>query len=426
MILCSRIVFLLWGVHMLGPLQQFQGYRWTLAGHEIPAYYFLVSIPLMAAAALLLALKRRWSRWELLWWLPACACLPGVLFSGDIAWSFRQWSSLLLRGIGAGGILFATLQGFRDIRGVRKWIYPVVVASACYGLLELVLDRNILYDYFRYPEIPAVADSSNPVYRPYRYHHVSARPTGTQGNRIPYLCFLNAFLPLALWEIKYGKWKIWAWLGAGAIYSVIVLGGSQSAWVGLLVSLGAWTALNRQKYFSRKVAAGVLAATCLLLAIWVKMPARSESSDVVPTLSSKLSNIRHRLDSFATATAVQNRWLIGVGYGQYPNVYRPYYKGPYPGLTTPDNQFLRWFIETGLLGITALSVLFYGIVRAGLKRVSAMKETLEADFYKALLAGWGGIAAAFFFFDGFYWGVCNMTFWSMLGLFATCLKRREI
>jgi len=28
----------------------------------------------------------------------------------------------------------------------------------------------------------------------------------------------------------------------------------------------------------------------------------------------------------------------------------------------------------------------------------------------------------FLFFDGFYWGACNMTFWMLLGLFAACTK----
>jgi O-antigen ligase len=120
--------------------------------------------------------------------------------------------------------------------------------------------------------------------------------------------------------------------------------------------------------------------------------------------------------------ALKGRWFGGVGYGQYPAVYRPHYSGPFPDDPIPDNQYLRWLIENGVLGLTSLVAFLGGIVAAGWRRIQTMADPIQADFYKALLAGWAGIATTFLFFDGFYWGASNMTFWSFLGLFATCLK----
>ena len=63
-----------------------------------------------------------------------------------------------------------------------------------------------------------------------------------------------------------------------------------------------------------------------------------------------------------------------------------------------------------------------GLVRAIWRKIKTIQDPETAGLYKALLAGWVGIAATFLFFDGFYWGACNMTFWCFLGLAATCLK----
>ena len=132
--------------------------------------------------------------------------------------------------------------------------------------------------------------------------------------------------------------------------------------------------------------------------------------------------IRERLDILETTTVLKKRGLVGVGFGQFPTASRTYYPSVRIWRGTPDDQYLRWAIENGIPSLLLLIAFFVGIIRAGWAEIRGMKDVQDADFYKSLLAGWFGLSVTFLFFDGFYWGACNMTFWALLGMFAACLK----
>lgn len=177
--------------------------------------------------------------------------------------------------------------------------------------------------------------------------------------------------------------------------------------------------LQRNSRETTKIIAGTLLCFGIFLA-WPKTHdaiwGRFQSFHFTET------NIRARLDVLETAKVLKDHWAFGVGFGQFPTACKPYYHSVIPWFNSPDNQYLRWAIENGVLSFILLLTFFAGLVRAGWKKIQLMKDVQEADFYKSLLVGWLSVAVTFLFFDGFYWGSCNMTFWSFLGLFATCLK----
>lgn len=414
---------LLWGVNLGYPLSRLQHIRWVCAGHDIPVYFFFIVFPMIGAAAAALALKRQWTRWESLWWLLPLICLPGILHSADPLWSARQWLSWIIRGVIPGGIIFLLWD-----RESESWllycVYSVIIAAALLGLAELYCGYNPLLDRSLTP-IPKISQSNDPFYRPFYSHYGALRsfmPGGTQGNRIPYAAMMLPFLPLGLWLMKYKNRFYWPHLlGVGIIAAILLLAQVRAVWVGLsaVVLLMMIAGLKKNLRETAAITAGVLLCVGTFLA-WPKTHALLWDSSH-PFHLTELS-IQQRLAVLQTAGVLKDHWFLGIGFGQFPTVCKAYYHSELPWSGTPDNQYLRWAIENGVVSFGLLSAFFVGLILAGWKRIKDLRDVQQAEFYKSLLVGWGGLAVTFLFFDGFYWGACNMTFWSLLGMFATCLK----
>ncbi len=205
------------------------------------------------------------------------------------------------------------------------------------------------------------------------------------------------------------------------LFSILLLAQVRVVWLGLLAficfmpAMGLrWNPRDRRK---------LLAGACLCLGLFLAVPksrhllwARAQSFHLTEM------SIQQRLAVLHTTSVLKTHWLSGVGFGQFPTACEPYYHSNLSWVGTPDNQYLRWLIENEILGFCLLMAFFVGLVHAGWKKIQLMEDVQEADFYKSLLAGWLCTAFTFLFFDGFYWGACNMTFWSLLGMFAVCLK----
>lgn len=418
------IVMLLWGLNLGYPMQHLQHIRWTFAGYVLPVYYLFNVLPIVGAAAFALAFKRHWTKWELLWWLLPLICLPGILQSGDPVWSTRQWSSWMVRGLLPGGIIFLVADRNKARRMLLYWIYPIIIAASLLGIAEIYYDYNPLWDNSLLP-IPETSQPQNPFYRPVYSHYslaISARPQGTQGNRIPYASTLVAFLPLGVWLLKYAKRFYWAHLLAiNILFSILLLSQARSVWIGAVTAIALVYAVSLQRNLRETIKINVGIIVCLgLFLAWHKTYTLFWWR--YKTFHLAAGSIQSRLEVLKTAAVLKDRWFSGVGFGQFPVACRPYYHSAIPWVGTPDNQYIRWAIENGLPSFMLLAAFCAGLVFVGWKRIRQMEDVEQADFYRALLVGWLSIAVTFLFFDGFYWGACNMTFWSLLGLFATCLK----
>ena len=196
---------------------------------------------------------------------------------------------------------------------------------------------------------------------------------------------------------------------------------ARSGWAGLLCALAAYLLLCKRTFFAGRLRLLLCALICLILVTFLS-PLRQKILSRLSHTHPQDPTILHRLGSYPTVQALKGHLSFGVGYGMYPMVYALYYRGPMADLQTPDNQYLRWLIETGLLGFGVLASFLSVIIYKGWQRLRILMDTREADFYKAILAGWIGIASIFLFYDGFYWGAPNMTFWCLLGFYASSLK----
>ena len=420
----------LWGLNLGYPMQYLQHVRWTLFGYIIPVYYLLTVVFIAGASVLVLAGKRNWTKWEMLWWALPLICIPGILHSDDPIWSARQWLSWMVRGLIPGGILFAAASSCRKQSfAMLLWlVYPIILAASLLGLVELYCGHSPLYADAVTP-IVQTAQPGNPFYRPIdpfvnNSLVLSQRPRGTQGNRIPYAAMILPFLPLAIWALKYKRRFSWAHaLAVGILFSILLLAQVRAVWFGIVAVMVLMPAmgLQRDSREGARIAAGTLLCLFVIL-FWPKSHASIELWGRLQSFKLTENSIHARLEALQTAGVLRDRWFLGVGFGRFPTACMPYYHGAHPWEGTPDNQYLRWAIENGVPSFILMLVFFAGLIRAGWEKIRLMKDNIEAEFYKSLLVGWLGIAATFLFFDGFYWGACNMTFWSFFGLFATCLN----
>jgi hypothetical protein len=415
------VAMLLWGIYLGYPLQQLQDLRMTFLGYGIPIYYFFIVLPVIAAGAFVLMAKRGWMKWETLWWLLPLACLPGILRSDDRLWSVRQYCSWAVRGIIPGGILFLTADRKKLRTMLLCWIYPVIVAAGVLGLSELFTYHNILWKGVD-PHISQTNQPDNPFYRPGEAMALSVAPQGTQGNRIPYAATLLSFFPLGLWLLKYKKKYYWInLLALNILFSILLLAYVRAVWLAAIATMFFLPLAGLKRKWKENAAVGAGMLLCLAAALaWPttnRMLRRRLDSFILTD-----SSIRERLAVFQTAAVLKDRWLFGIGFGQFPTVCKSFFHGAMPWIGTPDNQYFRWAVENGLLSFILLLSFCAGLIRTGWKKIQLMEDIQQADFYKSILVGWMSLAVTFLFFDGFYWGASNMTFWCLLGIFATCLN----
>lgn len=419
------IVAAVWGLFLAYPMNQLQNFRWTFLGYVVPIYFFFIVGLMMGALALAVAFKREWSRWELLWWALPLICLPGILRSGDSLWSARQWLSWLLRGVIPGGVIFLAAARRRPVALLLYWIYPIVVAASMLGLREVVTNRNPIWDQVGYVNGDSIAKTrqpDNPFYRPPGTSDLSLAPRGTQGNKIPFAATLVGFLPFSVWLLRYRRrFFLGRLIAAGSVFSMLALSSVRGAWLAMLAATALMTLmglLGKRREAVKFISAAAICLTVFYALPWLHGPLAGRAT----TFHLADNNIRYRLDVLETSRVLKDRWFAGVGFSQFPTVCKAYYRGTLPWLGTADDQYLRWVIENGIPALVLLFGFFFGLIRSGWRKIARFESVERADFYKSLLVGWVSVAIMFLFFDGFYWGACNMTFWSLLGLFATCLS----
>lgn len=394
----------LWAAYLIFPLTFLKPFQIIVFRTSLPIYYLATVPPALAAFACAVLLKTRWSRTELLWCAFPLIAIIGIASSGDRLWSLREWTSWIARGYALGCVFFLVGGGGVFFKRILRRVYPLAAAAILLGLLELFTGFN-------------------PFARLFGINLAWISPIGTQGNRIAFTACIVPFVPIILWrartENSYGLLHV---LLAISGFVLVALAHSRTGWVGLFVAISAYLFLSRQDKRFLRLCGGIALG---VMVVGASIPAsRTNVLDRLRMFRKDDIDIQHRLGSYSTVRALVGRWAFGVGYGQYPRIYRPYYRGPaedYPSLATPDNQYLRWLIETGVAGLAALIVFFGVNVAAGWRGMQSM-GSLERGFYEALLCGWLGVASTFFFFDGFYWGGCNMTFWAFFSMFVACIK----
>lgn len=251
-------------------------------------------------------------------------------------------------------------------------------------------------------------------------------PVGLSGNRNIYGAQIALLLPLLLYAYLKTKkaWKILALLAFGLAISALFFSQTRSAWLGAGVGfiIGYLLMLNQRAILPQEIwksmrvvnmSIGAAVGT-IILTIFLLAPKADLSLSIKNRLGSMLGvasetndiasqNVSERIYMWGkTVEMIQDQPIIGVGGGNWRIIFPIYGLGTkvdpnieyQPIRVRPHNYFLRVLSEQGIIGISFLIAIFYGIGQ--IARIS-LKHTNNSVSKLPLLVALSGLSI--FIFD---------------------------
>jgi hypothetical protein len=204
--------------------------------------------------------------------------------------------------------------------------------------------------------------------------------------------------------------------GGAILMTALILSYSRSCLLNLGVALGVLLVLERRRIRLWSVALVVGATGAVVTGILMRVfPAYAElywtrlSGSVDLALESNAHLLSGRLESWQTLLRflAEHPWhaLIGVGYKTLP--YSSFTGQP----IVADNMYLSILVETGVLGLAALVVLNFAILRAGY-RAARSADTGRSFYGTWIVCFWAGQAVQMLSADLLtFWRVLPVYFW---------------
>ena len=313
--------------------------------------------------------------------------------------------------------LYAVLQCFNDedeiLSGVNVALITGVIVAAL-GILEAFFQKNVLYH--------SLYTAQNPYYTqvlPWR-----GGVSSTIGHALPLGAYLAGILPLSLAVHR---------VESSVLFVLILLLGilvtvTRSSWIAATIAITGILWFRKKRFVSI-----LLPTTCCIALFYVA------SLSHVRTLTSEYPTtpidevLKNRLDprtiwseifhSHRTASyrmvkhIMKTNALFGIGFGNYPKAYDEFrVEGVQANISSPDNEYLRWLAENGLIGSLGLVAFWALFAKALLKNLKTPSSLARRSLLTALCLSIGSSLINFMALDGFFWLATNFSFWFMVGL----------
>ncbi len=385
-----------------------------------------LALCLATVAAFLWPHRRRWQPWlaSLPLGLPLLGLLAVAVVSGLGARDPLASVARGLYGFASGGAVYLALAGCPgDRRWPRLLIFLCLAAGAAVALAgvgEYLVGRPLVYATW--------FDPANPTYRrlapdPWFERRIVA----TIGHPVVVGSYLATLLPLALSALWWAPNRAWRVLAAGtalALGTGLVLTFSRGAWVATAagVAVLAW-GLGRRRLLMLgvgvvllgSVAAAMTGAGSLALAR-VQAAYRDYGQGFGATT-------RGAAYGFVATIAAESPWL-GVGPGMYRHAaydLRRSLEVPTPlgVLDTPDNMYLNWLAETGVVGLAASLYVLVALVSALRRRLRQPGDPADQAMAAGLLAAVVSLAVDMLTVDALHFPVVRLVFWTLAAAVAT-------
>lgn len=314
--------------------------------------------------------------------------------------TLKSLASFFLRGVGVAFIASRVVN--TDVR--RNYLVKFVLFTASLvciiALLEFVTGKQPIFQnlYFKYPN-------------DCRYNF-GFRCVSTLGHPLVLSAYLVMLLPLAVSFLQNSR-HFYKFIPLSLVIPTIFLTFSRSSWIGAFFA--------GIIYFSNKENLGIvlkrwkiilflLSAFIALFFIYPRTRNIFFDRVNLKTLKTEIG-ASHRFAAYKTTGRIfQHYPFFGVGFGNFPKVFELYRaEGMSPSIPTPDNMYLRFLGDTGLVGITAFFIfIFFYLFKLWRNRGEPMALAIFAGLVGFLI---NQMAA-----DLFFWLAPQFLFWFLVGL----------
>jgi len=251
--------------------------------------------------------------------------------------------------------------------------------------------------------------ASNPLYFQFVQHgQFAGRMLATIGHPVILGSILVLLFPMVVWRVTISKTALHRllWLLATMAAAIgVLLTFSRGAWVALLVCLVALAPSARKSRLILVCAATAVVAVVLLVRLSPSVAATVELRD--PVREYLLNFGKHeRIRAYGQVGQLMlHDPLLGIGFGQYR--FASHAMGN--SLETPDNMYLMWLAETGILGLVAGVAVLAVIIR---ELGQGARDMLPI----AIRAGVIAFAVNMLIADLLYVSELRLLFWTCVGI----------
>ncbi len=296
----------------------------------------------------------------------------------------------------------------------RNIIIGVICICSCLvafiGLLELFFGKNILYENF----------IANPYYE--RYIRFNPRPMSTQFNPVVLGSYLLGCLPFSFYLFRNKSLRL-RLLGISlstlSIF-VIVLTFSRGVFLGLIALL----LFYLWKRHKRRIAALILFCFFLFMLICsCQKDAGLNRFGFHGMIKGGYASIfsEYRINRVVMTFRTFNDYpLFGIGFNHFRLRFHEYCdkedvnKIPYEFMI-PDNMYLTFLAETGIVGTTGFFLFLFLLFKRGLKQLNTLKDENKKQMLLIAMSALVGLLVNMGAYELFYWHHPYMLFCLVCG-----------
>ncbi|MCK4532875.1 O-antigen ligase family protein [bacterium] len=310
----------------------------------------------------------------------------------------------------------------------KKWIersilllLGISMVVAFIGILEFIKQRSPLYHntYACYN-----------LYYDWYLHDGAGRIGSSIGHPVSLGAYLVLFLPLAYYKAGFiigGRYRIvniFSFFVGLSLLAGIILTFSRGSWIAAIIA-GIF-------YFSRKSFKKIILVTLILFITILLFLSFSERTTV--TFNERLNCQRlisdifysHRAASYKTTfNILKDHLFFGVGYGNFSLVHLKYLSpGASAEFPTPDNMYLCFLSEIGIIGLGVLMGLFFLFFKDLINAYRKIEDAYLKELLWALMAIFIGFFINMITVDAFFWIPIQVSFWILIGLTRAIVKEK--
>jgi len=413
----------------LVPFNFLQFIKIKAGGSEIPFYYPILAGLALTAFVLALGVRLPSSRQTA---LMTFLLALGPFLSAAAKHRLGISHSLAMFTLLGPMTVFSTTRVFRKTSHILfsiEVLAAVGVLIAGLGIMEALIHRNILYH--------TVFTLEN-----YYYKEVLTNRGGissTIGHALPLGAYLVLLLPLPL-ALRDKMSPAASYLCFSVILIAILMTLTRSSLIAsVLVFMALLGGVGKGSRVSVLMITGLSLILFLLvsrsLARVVNQQGESQNEPLLILFEQRLNPLdlqreifdSHRGASYKLAfRSIHLHPLMGVGFGNYPAIYKEVHvPGVESDIPTPDNQFLRWVVENGLIGLGLFAAFWTWFIARWLAVRNRAAGSAANALLPFLLLGMGGFLVNLMALDGFFWLATNYAFWLMTGLALALIQIGE-